>query len=62
MLNFKDFVRLFLDNPNWHGYMEHRSDFEKVIEVNEAFDFYKAYDKTGFDFDQFCEDYWHQPA
>ena len=32
-------------------------DFDKVIEVLEAYDFYKTYDKSDFDFDEFCEDY-----
>lgn len=62
MLDFKKFAELFIANDNWFGYMEHRSDLEKAFELIEAFDFYKLYDKSGFDFDQFCEDYWHQPA
>lgn len=60
-MDFKQFSKFFIANPNWFGYMEKESDFDKVIEVLKAYDFYTQYDKTEFDFDEFCEDYWHQP-
>ena len=60
MLDFKEFSRLFIGNENWDGYMRDWEDVEKVFELIEAYEFYKLYDKSDFDIDQFCDDYWHR--
>ena len=61
-MDINDFAQNFIANDNWYGYMEKSDDLEKFKEIHNAFEFYKSYDKSDFDFDEFCEDYWHQPA
>jgi len=59
MLDFKQFAQLFIENHNWDGFTLDWEDLEKVFVAIEAFEFYKLYDKSDFDFDQFCNDYWN---
>ena len=60
-MDINDFAQKLIANANWYGYMADSDDLEKFKEIHKAFEFYKAYDKFDFDFDEFCEDYWHQP-
>ena len=59
MLDFKQFSESFINNDYWDRYTPNWEDVEKVFLLIEAFEFYKLYDKSDFDFDQFCNDYWN---